>query len=260
MNREPLRPAAADDGPARRGRPLLIALAGVLIAAGGALWLLRPPGPPPESSSVTPTAPPTADFAGSGACGSCHAKEHAAWTTSQHARAMQHATAETVRGDFNDATFTFDRVTSSFFRRDGKFFVRTDGPDGKLADFEVKYTFGVEPLQQYLVELPGGRLQALAVTLGHAPEGAGRAALVPPVPGREARLPRRTALDAARAELELHVRRLPLDRGGEGLRRRHEQLRHELEGDLGRLRGVPRTGLGARGLGEGEVGRSDARA
>ena len=86
---------------------------------------------------------------------------------------MQHATAETVRGDFNEAKFTFDRVTSSFFRRDGKFFVRTDGPDGKLADFEVKYSFGVEPLQQYLVELPGGRLQALAVSWDTRPKEKG---------------------------------------------------------------------------------------
>lgn len=86
---------------------------------------------------------------------------------------MQHATAETVRGDFNDAKFTFDRVTSSFFQRDGKYFVRTDGPDGKLADFEVKYTFGLEPLQQYLVELPGGRLQALAVSWDSRPKEQG---------------------------------------------------------------------------------------
>jgi hypothetical protein len=29
----------------------------------------------------------------------------------------------------------------------------------------VRYTFGVEPLQQYLLELPGGRLQAFGVAL-----------------------------------------------------------------------------------------------
>jgi len=86
---------------------------------------------------------------------------------------MQHATAETVRGDFNDASFSFDRVTSRFFKRDGRYFVRTDGPDGQLADFEVKYTFGLEPLQQYLVELPGGRLQALAVTWDARPKEQG---------------------------------------------------------------------------------------
>jgi predicted CXXCH cytochrome family protein len=41
--------------------------------------------------------------------------------------------------------------------------VRTDGPDGKLADFEINYTFGVWPLQQYLIGFPGGRYQTLGV-------------------------------------------------------------------------------------------------
>lgn len=76
---------------------------------------------------------------------------------------MQEASAQTVLGDFNDAAFRLAGATHRFFKRDGGFFVRTDGADGKLADFEVKYTFGVEPLQQYLIELPGGRLQALGI-------------------------------------------------------------------------------------------------
>ena len=76
---------------------------------------------------------------------------------------MQAASAATVLGDFADRRFTQGAVTSTFFRREGRFMVRTDGPDGKPADFEIKYTFGVRPLQQYLVELPGGRLQALSI-------------------------------------------------------------------------------------------------
>lgn len=74
---------------------------------------------------------------------------------------MQEATEATVLGDFDGATLTQFGVTSTFFRRDGRFFVRTDGPDGQLAEYPVAYTFGVSPLQQYLVEMPGGRLQAL---------------------------------------------------------------------------------------------------
>src|SRR4029434_1598389 len=80
-----------------------------------------------------------------------------------HARAMQVASETTVLGDFADRRFAYGAVTSTFFRREGRFMVRTDGPDGKLTDFEIKYTFGVRPLQQYLVELPGGRLQALSL-------------------------------------------------------------------------------------------------
>jgi len=86
---------------------------------------------------------------------------------------MQHADEQTVLGDFGDRHFEFDGVRSTFTRRDGRFIVHTDGPDGRLADFEVKYTFGVEPLQQYLVELPGGRLQALNVAWDARPAEAG---------------------------------------------------------------------------------------
>jgi tetratricopeptide (TPR) repeat protein len=127
---------------------------------------------PPHSGSGA-VANANASFVGSEGCAGCHQAEHQAWQGSQHARAMQHATEATVRGDFADAVFRHQGVQTTFFRRDGRFLVRTDGPDGRLADFEVKYTFGVEPLQQYLVELPGGRLQALSITWDTRPASAG---------------------------------------------------------------------------------------
>jgi len=76
---------------------------------------------------------------------------------------MQEANASTVLGNFENAKFKHFGVESRFFKRDGKFVVRTDGPDGKLADFEIQYTFGVWPLQQYLIEFPGGRYQTLGI-------------------------------------------------------------------------------------------------
>jgi tetratricopeptide (TPR) repeat protein len=76
---------------------------------------------------------------------------------------MQIAGEKSVLGNFSDAKFTYAGRTSTFSQRDGKFFVNTDGPEGKLADYEIKYTFGVRPLQQYLIEFPGGRMQALGV-------------------------------------------------------------------------------------------------
>jgi len=86
---------------------------------------------------------------------------------------MQKASAETVLGDFNDAAFKYGDIASRFFKRDGKFMVRTDGPDGKPSDYEIKYTFGWTPLQQYLIEFPGGRLQALGVAWDTRPKGEG---------------------------------------------------------------------------------------
>ncbi len=86
---------------------------------------------------------------------------------------MQGATGETVLGDFDGATLTYAGVASIFFRRGDRFFVRTDGPDGRLADFEIIYTFGVEPLQQYLIPFPGGRLQALGIAWDSRPVGEG---------------------------------------------------------------------------------------
>ena len=91
---------------------------------------------------------------------------------------MAHATKDTVLGDFNDASFDYFGVHSRFFRDGDKFMVETDGPDGKLAPFEVKYTFGLYPLQQYLVEFPDGRIQALSLAWDSRPKEQGRPALV----------------------------------------------------------------------------------
>jgi len=86
---------------------------------------------------------------------------------------MQGADEQTVLGNFDNATFTHRDVTTTFFRRDRKFFVRTDGPDGQLHDYEVAYTFGVAPLQQYLIAFPGGRYQALGIAWDSRPQAAG---------------------------------------------------------------------------------------
>ncbi len=117
----------------------------------------------------TVAAASDATFTGSASCQTCHAEEHALWQGSHHDLAMQLPTAETVLGDFNDASFTFNGITSRFFRDGNKFIVRTDGEDGKLTDFEVAYVFGVYPLQQYLLPLSRGRLQALSISWDSRP-------------------------------------------------------------------------------------------
>jgi len=86
---------------------------------------------------------------------------------------MQHANNETVLGDFSDTSFNHLGTTTRFYMKDGKHFVHTEGPDARPQEFEVKFTFGVDPLQQYLIELPGGRLQAFNIAWDTRPIGEG---------------------------------------------------------------------------------------
>jgi len=138
----------------------LVALTGGALAIACALALQLSAGA--LRAAPGGVDPPVA-FVGSQACAGCHRAEADLWRSSQHQRAMQHATPESVLGDFHEASFDYYGVHSRFFRKDEKYLVETDGLDGKLATFEVKYTFGVDPLQQYLVEFPDGRLQALSL-------------------------------------------------------------------------------------------------
>ena len=112
-------------------------------------------------------------FVGSDTCAGCHRTEANLWRGSQHRLAMQHATETSVLGDFHNASFDYYGIHSRFVKSDKKYLVETDGPDGALETFEVKYTFGVDPLQQYLVEFPDGRLQALSLAWDTRPKEQG---------------------------------------------------------------------------------------
>jgi predicted CXXCH cytochrome family protein len=133
--------------------------------------------PSPEQVAADMASPShpiePAAYVGGETCAQCHAEAAESWRRSDHALAMQHATDATVRGDFTDADVAHAGVTSRFFRQDGRFMVRTDGPDGTLHDYEVQFTFGVAPLQQYLVAFDGGRLQALPLAGDTRPQTEG---------------------------------------------------------------------------------------
>ena len=116
-----------------------------------------------RKEAATPSTDAPLTFVGRGRCADCHADAYQKWQGSHHDDAMDLANERTVLGDFDDAEFEHNGVTTRFFKRDGNYFVYTEGPGGEMAEFEVQYTFGVEPLQQYLVPFPGGRLQALSI-------------------------------------------------------------------------------------------------
>jgi tetratricopeptide (TPR) repeat protein len=157
----------------------LFAAAGIALIAGVIVWQLptrrsiRPSHAPSQDSGAGPPTSADASYVGAEKCAGCHQDAFKAWRASQHREAMQPADTTSVRGRFDDAQFRYNEVVSRFFQRDGRYWVRTDGPDGKLTDFEIKYTFGVDPLQQYLIELPGGRIQALSIAWDTRPKSAG---------------------------------------------------------------------------------------
>jgi len=107
--------------------------------------------------------PEKAEFVDRQSCIECHEKQYMEWTGSHHDLAMDVATQETVLGDFENSTFIHYGLTTTFYKKDNKYFVSTDGPDGKLHDYEISYVFGVVPLQQYLIKFPDGRIQVLDI-------------------------------------------------------------------------------------------------
>jgi tetratricopeptide (TPR) repeat protein len=164
-------PAAGPGAFSVRKTLVMTALAAVAILAVGAFLQFsggdRGKASPPRGPETNAT------FVGSESCAGCHQSEAKLWQGSQHQLAMAHATDKSVLGDFSDATFDYFGTKSRFFRKDEKYLVETDGADGKLAVFEIKYTFGVDPLQQYLVEFPDGRVQALPIAWDTRPKDAG---------------------------------------------------------------------------------------
>ena len=116
---------------------LLLAVAGGLVFADW--WSALPPNA-------------RASYVGGKTCAECHQKQTQLWEGSHHDLAMDLATPETVLGDFDDAEIEHFGVRSRLFRRGEKYMIHTEGPDGKMTDFEIKYVFGVDPLQQYMVE------------------------------------------------------------------------------------------------------------
>ena len=145
---------------ARLQKAAAAATACLLVTACG------PSEPPPR-----PLPAPEAAYVGSEACAGCHAGAFERWSGSHHDLAMATPSPATVVGDFDDASFTKDGVTTRFHRRDGAYFVDTDGPSGALETYRVAYTFGVAPLQQYLLETEPGRFQALGVAWDARPAG-----------------------------------------------------------------------------------------
>lgn len=73
---------------------------------------------------------------------------------------MQAVSDSTILGDFSGSRYAADGVNSVFFKKGSDYILNTEGSDGRYHDYKVRYVFGYFPLQQYLIETQGGRLQS----------------------------------------------------------------------------------------------------
>lgn len=94
-------------------------------------------------------------------CISCHEEVFEAYVNSHHDLAMEIATEQSVLGDFDNKVEIHFGDTALFYRQGDKYFIRTIGTGGEYTNYEIVYTFGWTPLQQYLVEFPRGYYQVL---------------------------------------------------------------------------------------------------
>lgn len=165
---------------------LLLTGCGKNVSAGSERWTDTggTAGSPPQQAATggeaaaTPTTGSQGDalgatYVGTEHCASCHQREYQSWRYSHHDLAMKKATDSTVLGNFSNAEFDHYGTRSRFYKQGGNYFVRTEGPDGELRDYPIAYTFGVHPLQQYLIGFPDGKLQPLTIAWDSRSKGEG---------------------------------------------------------------------------------------
>lgn len=103
-------------------------------------------------------------YVGDAQCIQCHKTAYQEWKRSDHDLAMQIANDSTVLGNFNDVRITLDGVSYFFSKKNSDFTVRIKEIDGSEKEYTIGYTFGIHPLQQYLVDFENGKKQVLRVT------------------------------------------------------------------------------------------------
>jgi predicted CXXCH cytochrome family protein len=114
-----------------------------------------------------------ATYAGSDKCQSCHQHEFSLYSQSDHFHAMDTASESSVLGDFDNSRFIYFGDTSLFYKKNNHYFISTKDSTGQKREFQVSYTFGWRPLQQYLVKFTDGRIQVLPFCWDTRPKAKG---------------------------------------------------------------------------------------
>lgn len=120
----------------------------------------RPALPP----LLEPEAQIFARYAGSQSCRGCHAAQFDSWAKSNHGNAERLPDKVMDAAAFSpERTFHHGTQDSVATLKDGKPVVKTLGFGGAHETYPITRVIGHDPLRQYLVERPGGRVQTLEV-------------------------------------------------------------------------------------------------
>jgi tetratricopeptide (TPR) repeat protein len=121
----------------------------------------------PISSILAPEDQVHAGYAGSESCRKCHTAEFEKWHTSNHGLAERPVTKEQDFKAFRPKqTLAHGKdVSEAFVDKDELAKIITLGIDNKHHAFPVVRVIGNDPLRQFLIPAPGGRMQTCDVTL-----------------------------------------------------------------------------------------------
>jgi predicted CXXCH cytochrome family protein len=125
-----------------------VLLATLALAAGGATMV--------RSIAVelkTPVDLPRVPYATSSSCVMCHPRRYQTWHRTFHRTMTQRAGPEAMVGNFENASLTYQGVTSRFTREGDRYFIQTLGPSGAMERYEVALTVGSRRIQQYVTRV-----------------------------------------------------------------------------------------------------------
>ncbi len=115
------------------------------------------------NAQAMPTAKNNENYVGSERCAQCHVAETKQWEQSHHAKSMLPPSADSILGDFNNKDVTFKGITTRFTQNEQGYYINTQNAEKKQQTYKVEFTFGYTPLQQYLIDIGDGKLQAFDI-------------------------------------------------------------------------------------------------
>ncbi len=171
---QPEKPDAEHAGTKPRPFPAGV-IAGLALVGSGLMWWLWPGK---EISGARPTTQPSgtgvvmeneaaafAQYGGSASCRECHPKEFEMWSSSNHGMAERALNPAMDRVAFDPPREIAQGPEKSEVRKNGdRCEMVTLGFGGKTEAYAAERVIGHDPLRQFLVAAPGGRLQTLEMS------------------------------------------------------------------------------------------------